>query len=92
MVLKGENIIELSCNCVGDCNSLIFYFDKEDNEIYVSIKSEGYCAIHNISFKERLKKCFKILFKKKIYLDDIILNKDDILKLKNELENFIQKG
>ena len=60
MVLKGDNIIEVSCNCVGDCNSLIFYFDKEYNEVYISIKSEGYCAIHNISLKERIKKCFKI--------------------------------
>lgn len=89
MVLKGDNIIELSCNCLGDCNSLIFYLDKESNEIYVSIKSEGYCAIHNMSLKERLKKCFKILFKKEIYIDDIILNKYDIIKLKDELENFI---
>lgn len=92
MVLKGENIIELSCNCLGDCNSLIFYFDKEDNEIYVSVKPEGYCAIHEMSLKQRLKKCFRILFKKRIFIDDIILNKDDILKLKDELEKFIQKG
>ena len=62
MVLKGDNIIELSCNCLGDCNSLIFYLDKESNEIYVSIKSEGYCAIHNMSLKERLKKCFLSLY------------------------------
>lgn len=91
MVLTSENIIELSCNCIGDCNSLIFFLNKEEKEIYVSVKSTGYCAIHNISLKERIKQCFKILFKKKIYFDDIILNKDDIEKLLKELKKFTKE-
>lgn len=90
MIYTSENddfkIIEIECNCVSDCRRLIFFKDKETKCVCISTRALGGCAIHDFSLWNRIKECFKILFKKKLYFDDIILEEKEFAELSKVLK------
>ena len=75
--------IQLKCQC--SCEALEFQYDQEetDGQYYVSIWRKGYQS--PLSFKERLRWCWYLLTKGKLWGDEVVLDKKQILQLKNWL-------
>lgn len=75
--------IQLKCQC--SCEALEFQYDQEetDGQYYVSIWRKGYQS--PLSFKERLRWCWNILTTGKLWGDEVVLDKKQILQLKNWL-------
>ncbi|NBU33528.1 hypothetical protein EBZ38_16295 [bacterium] len=81
--LKENKTVFIPCDCKSEILTIEYdhEIDIADFAIYEHIKSYEY----KMSFWQRLKYCYRVLIHKKPYADQIILNKKQLLDLKNFL-------
>lgn len=76
-----DNKKELIIKCVDNCSCLsIDKWDDEDDQYFLTFYSS---YSDKRCFKEKIRDIFKILRGKRIYNTEIILNKEDLDKIKN---------
>ena len=87
------DLLELECDCIGDCKSIKFVKrnNPNDTNIYVNVSYEGDTLLSELSLWERIKSCCRILFKKHIYYDDMIIYQKTLHEFIEELKEFETK-
>ena len=85
--MNKDDILHLTCDC--HTHELHFEKDFEDEMWYVSFWQRGYAS--ETSWVYRLKCIWQILKTGRPYGDEVILSKEDLLKLdeyiKNQMDN-----
>lgn len=91
-VYQGKRLF-LECNCEAEALEFKYIMDDPDSddgkELWVALWQIGYSDPKTISLWTKLKMAFHVLKKGTLYGDQVILNKTNILRLKewvNSLE------
>lgn len=89
----NQNIIHIPCSC--GCHSIdISYFDDDTEEIFLSFFVDSFYAQDGILkiICKRIKKAFLILLGKSYKYESIVLSKNDLKILEQEINNILQKS
>ena len=82
--MNNNRSIFIKCGCEGE--GLGVDYDSEDDLYYFSYWSMG-LSNKPLSFRERIRYCWSVLTKGKAFNDEIILNKEGMLRLENFILN-----
>lgn len=75
------------------CNNEVLELEVFDNEVYLSIYSQGLHYNNKLSIKQRIRYCWKVITKGKPFNDSMVIRKPDALDLVSEIfERFIVKA
>lgn len=78
---EKNNVLFLTCHCHNEI--LIIEYLKEDKEIYLSIYDHYNSHLRKLSILQKIHYIWNIIWNNKIYGDQIVLKKDQLLELKN---------
>lgn len=84
--MKKDNELHLTCSC--HTHELHFEKDSEDDMWYISFWQRGY--ISETSWRYRLKCIWHILKNGRPYGDEVILDKKDLVELKEYIDEQIK--
>ena len=80
--MSADKSTFIKCSCGGE--GMGVDYDAEDNLYYFSYWSYG-LSNKPLSWKERLRHCWNVLSKGKAFNDQLILTKQEVIKLDNFL-------
>jgi hypothetical protein len=85
--MKNDKELHLTCSCCS--HELHFEKDHEDDMWYISFWQRGY--INDNSLKYRLKCIWNILKTGRPYGDEVVLDKEDLIELKQYVDEQLSK-
>lgn len=87
MIHMKNDTLHLTCSC--HTHELHFEKDLEEDIWYSSFWQQGY--ISDTSYKYRLKCIWQILKTGRPYGDQVVLDKNDLIKLKNYIDEQLEE-
>lgn len=78
---QKNNTLFVMCSCANEI--LILEHDKQDNSVYLSIYDHYNSHLQKLTLYQKMNYIWNILWNKKIYGDQIVLEKDQLLEVKN---------
>ena len=80
--MKKDESIFIKCSCGSE--GIGIDYDADDELYYFSVWSEGLSS-KTLTIKERIRYCWRVITKGKAFNDQLILTKQEVIKLDNFL-------